>query len=192
MFENQPRDQDELGAEAVLAFRDQHATWMCVGTHTVVSTIIGWMAYGKGWRKKMGGQPSIRWAENGEALFHNGERIMVDDFTRTLRGQVVEAQKLLGQLFGGTWEKVSQKINMGRIADSMVRLGAGQSFATNPKNDWLEPGPATQELKTETGPESNGNSIQRKKGANEQVKRIHCTPMDLGHPQILSSKMHFN
>jgi superfamily II DNA helicase RecQ len=142
MFENQPRDQDELGAETVLAFRDQHATWMCVGTHTVVSTIIGWMAYGKGWRKKMGGQPSIRWAENGEALFHNGERIMVDDFTRTLRGQVVEAQKLLDQLFGGTWEKVSQKINMGRIADSMVRLGAGQSFATNPKNDWLEPGPA--------------------------------------------------
>jgi hypothetical protein len=55
MFENQPRDQDELGVEAVLAFRDQHATWMCVGTHTVVSTIIGWMAYGKGWRKKMGG-----------------------------------------------------------------------------------------------------------------------------------------
>ncbi|KAL6366266.1 hypothetical protein LRP88_00111 [Fusarium phalaenopsidis] len=142
MFENQPRDQDELGAEAVLAFRDQHATWMCVGTHTVVSTIIGWMAYGKGWRKKMGGQPSIRWAENGEALFHNGERIMVDDFTRTLRGQVVEAQKLLDRLFGGTWEKVSQKINMDRIADSMVRLGAGQSFATNPKNDWLEPGPA--------------------------------------------------
>jgi hypothetical protein len=37
----------------------------------------------------------IRWAENGEALFYNGERIMVDDFTRTLRGQVVEAQKLL-------------------------------------------------------------------------------------------------
>lgn len=30
---------------------------------------------------------------------------------------------------------------MGWIADSMVRLRAGQSFATNPKNDWLEPGP---------------------------------------------------
>lgn len=47
-FEDQPRDQDEVGIEAVLAFRDQHAAWMCVGTHTVASTIIGWMALGKG------------------------------------------------------------------------------------------------------------------------------------------------
>lgn len=50
MFGNQPRDQDEVGIDAVLAFRDQHGAWMCTGTHTVISTIIDWMAYGKGYR----------------------------------------------------------------------------------------------------------------------------------------------
>lgn len=92
---------------------------------------------------RMGGQPSVRWAEDGESLFHNGERIMVQDFTRALREQVVEAQKLLVPLLGGPWEKMRSRIKLGRIIDSMVRLGAGQSFATNPKNKWLEPGPST-------------------------------------------------
>ncbi|KAH9225137.1 hypothetical protein K456DRAFT_1852857 [Colletotrichum gloeosporioides 23] len=50
---------------------------MCVGAYIVVSTIIGWMALGKGWRMRMGGQLLVRWAEDGESLFHNGERIMV-------------------------------------------------------------------------------------------------------------------
>ncbi|KAJ0127367.1 Uncharacterized protein HZ326_29532 [Fusarium oxysporum f. sp. albedinis] len=83
-FENQPLDRDEVGVEAVLAFQEQHTSWMCMGTHTVMSTIIGWMAYGKGYRQKMGGQPSIRWSEDGEGLFHMGEHISVEDFTRTL------------------------------------------------------------------------------------------------------------
>ncbi|KAF4421770.1 recQ family helicase [Fusarium austroafricanum] len=109
---------------------------------TSMHTIIGWMAYGKGHRQKTGGQPSIRWADDGEALSHIGEHISVDDFTRTLRREVIEAQKLLNKLFGGVWHGVSQKIDTGRIADNMIRLGAGQSFASNPKNDWLEPGPA--------------------------------------------------
>ena len=54
-----------------------------------------------------------------------GEQVGVDEFTRTLRGQVTEAQKLLDQLFGGSWRNVSRTIDIGRIADSMVRLGAG-------------------------------------------------------------------
>ncbi|KAK7583650.1 hypothetical protein V3481_012931 [Fusarium oxysporum f. sp. vasinfectum] len=141
-FENQPLDRDEVGVEAVLAFQEQHTSWMCMGTHTVMSTIIGWMAYGKGYRQKMGGQPSIRWSEDGEGLFHMGEHISVEDFTRTLRDEVTEAEKLLDKLFGGVWQPVSKKIDMGRIIDNMIRLGAGQSFASNPKNNWLEPGPA--------------------------------------------------
>ncbi|KAI3572913.1 hypothetical protein IWW34DRAFT_837925 [Fusarium oxysporum f. sp. albedinis] len=142
VFENQPLDRDEVGVEAVLAFEEQHRAWMCMGTHTVMSTIIGWMAYGKGYRQKMGGQPSIRWSEDGEGLFHMGEYIDVEDFTRTLRDEVVKAEKLLDKLFGGFWHPVSKKINMGRIVDNMIRLGAGQSFTSNPKNKWLEAGPA--------------------------------------------------
>ncbi|KAK2684833.1 hypothetical protein QWA68_016741 [Fusarium oxysporum] len=141
-FEDQPQDQDEVGVKAVLSFKEQHAAWMCVGSHTVISTIIGWMAYGKGHRQRMGGQPSIRWADDGEALFHMGEEVNIEKFTRTLRGQVTEAHKMLDWLFGGSWQKVSGMIDMGRITDSMVRLGASQSFASIPENSWLEPGPA--------------------------------------------------
>ncbi|GKU09950.1 unnamed protein product, partial [Fusarium langsethiae] len=117
VFENQPLDRDEVGVEAVLAFEEQHRSWMCMGTHTVMSTIIGWMAYGKGYRQKMGGQPSIRWSEDGEGLFHMGEHIDVKDFTRTLRDEVIKAEKLLDKLFGGFWHPVSKKIDMGRLQE---------------------------------------------------------------------------
>ncbi|KAJ0130691.1 Multidrug transporter QDR2 [Fusarium oxysporum f. sp. albedinis] len=118
--------EDEVGVEAVLAFRDQHAAWMYVGTHTVASTIIRWMAmaYEKGWRKKVGGQSPIRWSEDGQALFPNGERILIDDSTQTLQGQVTEAEKLLDQLSAGSWEKIGQTIDLDRISDNMARLGA--------------------------------------------------------------------
>ncbi|GKU14234.1 unnamed protein product, partial [Fusarium langsethiae] len=142
IFENQPIDQDEVGVEAVLTFQEEHASWMCTGTHSVISTIIGWMAYGKGYRQKNGGQPSIRWSDDEEGLFHMGEHISIEDFTRTLRDEVSEAERLLNGLFGGVWPIVSKKIDMDRIVDNMIRLGAGQSFTSNPKNKWLEAGPA--------------------------------------------------
>lgn len=140
-FEGQTRELAEVGVDKVLEFRDEHAKWMCVGTHSVMSTIIGWMAYGKGYRKKMGGQPSIRWHEGGSALFHSGERIDVADFKRTFRDLAGEAEDWLDQLMAGTWARVSETLDMGRLADSLVRMGAGNSFATDPKNKWLEPGP---------------------------------------------------
>ncbi|KAL9565573.1 hypothetical protein ACKAV7_009755 [Fusarium commune] len=142
VFENQPVDQDEVGIEAILAFREEHTSWMCIGTHSVISIIIGWMAYGKGYRQKNGGQPLIRWSDDEEGLFHMGEHISVEDFTCILRDEVTEAEKLLNGLFGGVWQIVSKKIDIGRIVDNMIRLGAGQSFASNPKNKWLEAGPA--------------------------------------------------
>ncbi|KAF6517699.1 hypothetical protein HZS61_003260 [Fusarium oxysporum f. sp. conglutinans] len=113
-------DEDERGNE---------------GTHSVISTIIGWMAYGKGYRQKNGGQPSIRWSDDEEGLFHMGEHISVEDFTRTLRDEVTEAEKLLNGLFGGVWQTVSKKIDMGRIVDNMIRLGA---VAIKPGIDQVE------------------------------------------------------
>ncbi|RSL86277.1 hypothetical protein CDV31_016422, partial [Fusarium ambrosium] len=172
VFENQPRDQDEVGIDAVLAFREQHTAWMCTGTHTVISTIIGWMAYGKGWRNKMGGQASIRWADDGESVFHMGEQVDVEKFTRTLRGQVIEAQRLLDELFGGSWEKVSRKVNMSRIVDNMVRLGAGQSFATNPKNDWLEPGPAKVMRLMESSLWNSARNRWKRQGVEKWLRRL--------------------
>jgi hypothetical protein len=41
VFEKQPLDRDEVGVEAVLAFQEQHASWIYIGTYTIISTIIG-------------------------------------------------------------------------------------------------------------------------------------------------------
>ncbi|PHH49740.1 hypothetical protein CFIMG_007654RA00001 [Ceratocystis fimbriata CBS 114723] len=63
------------------------------------------------------------------------------DFTNTLRNQVLEAQKLLCLLLGQDWNMFRARLPLGNIVDNMVRLGPGESFATNPKNHWLNPGP---------------------------------------------------
>jgi hypothetical protein len=54
-----------------------------------------------------------------------GEHISVEDFTCILRNEVTEVEKLLDKLFGGFWQPVSKKINMGRIVDNMIWLGVG-------------------------------------------------------------------
>lgn len=113
----------------------------CINTHTVVSTIVNWMAYGKGHRLRTGGQPTTRWTEDGSALFHAGDRIGVEDFKKTMRGLVGEAEGFMDEMMNHSWAKVSDRLDMSRISDSMVRVGAGQSFATDPKNEWLKPGP---------------------------------------------------
>jgi hypothetical protein len=41
-------------SRGVLTFQDQHVARMYVGIYTFVSTVIGWMAYGRGWRKMVG------------------------------------------------------------------------------------------------------------------------------------------
>lgn len=49
IFENQLLDRDEVGVEAVLIFREQHVSWIYTGAYTVISTVIRWMAYRKGY-----------------------------------------------------------------------------------------------------------------------------------------------
>lgn len=61
-----------------------------------------------------------------------------------VRDIVTEAEGLLDKMIGGARAKaVNEELqsNMARIKDDLLRLGAGQSFATNVKNEWLEPGP---------------------------------------------------
>ena len=50
-FEGQPDDVEAVEVEAVEHFRAAHRTWLADGSHTPVSTIIRWMAYGKGHRR---------------------------------------------------------------------------------------------------------------------------------------------
>lgn len=134
-FKGQSREVEQVGVDAVLAFREAHAKWMYTGSHTVISTIIGWIAYRKGYRKKIGGQPSIRWSEDGEVLFHSGEAIVIDEFKHTARALLLETEKVLDQLLGGAWAQVSKELNIGRIVDNMVKLGAGRSFVDSIANE---------------------------------------------------------
>ncbi len=52
---------------------------------------------------------------------------------------VDDMEQLLNKLMGGQWATVRSSVDLGRIQDSMVRLGAGQSFATQASNAWLTP-----------------------------------------------------
>ncbi|KID81895.1 recQ family helicase [Metarhizium guizhouense ARSEF 977] len=140
-FEDVSPEEHRIDVEALDRFKQEHATWMCVGTHTVMSKIINWLAYGKGHRNKTAGPPTVRWADEHEALVHNGERLVVRDFQRAACKVVVQADRLLNQLLGGTWDRIGPGIDMKRIVDSTSRLGAGESFATNEKNAWLDVGP---------------------------------------------------
>ncbi|KAL1841755.1 hypothetical protein VTK73DRAFT_3395 [Phialemonium thermophilum] len=121
-FEDTPQKLDEVDVDRMLAFQKKHAAWM-------------------GHCNRTGGQASVRWSDNEETLFHHSKSVAVADFRRTLRRLGSEAEGLLDQLLGGAWAQVRQALDIGRIADSIVRLGAGQSFATYAPNRWLEPGP---------------------------------------------------
>ncbi len=140
-FEGQPRELEEVSVEALERFQKEHETWMCLGTYTVASKIISWMAYGKGHRSKTGAAPTVRWSEDEESLIHNGEELRVRDFQRVACKIVRQADELLDTMLNGAWDRLGPQIDMQRLVDNVIRVGAGQSFATNAKNEWLEPGP---------------------------------------------------
>ncbi|KAH8662637.1 hypothetical protein BGZ61DRAFT_462911 [Ilyonectria robusta] len=81
-FEDVSPEEEHVGVEALDRFQQEHETWMCIGTYTVMSKIINWMAYGKGHRNKTGGPPTVRWSDDDEALVHNGDHMLVRDFQR--------------------------------------------------------------------------------------------------------------
>ncbi|KAJ4070936.1 hypothetical protein NW761_015041, partial [Fusarium oxysporum] len=60
----------------------------------------------------------------------------------TAQAVLQEAEDWLDKLMGGRWKKgeLQQTVRLRDIADSLVYEGPGQSFATNRKNAWLQPG----------------------------------------------------
>jgi hypothetical protein len=150
--------------EALQQFQKDHETWMCLGTYTVASKIISWMAYGKGHRNRTGAVPSVRWSDNEESLIHNGEELRVKDFQRVACKVVLQADKLLSDMFNGAWDQLSPQINLQRLVDKVIRVGAGQSFATNAKNEWLGAGPG-QVLRAMDKAIFDGTTCQWKKTA---------------------------
>ena len=141
-FQGEPHDEDELGIDAIDRFDQAHAQWLCKGRHTVVDVIVGWMAYGKECRMQAEGRATMHWSEDKAVLYQDGKGISVHDFQKTMCTLVDDTEQLLAKLFAGQWGDVRRGLVLSRIQDSMVRLGAGQSFATQASNAWLQPGPA--------------------------------------------------
>ena len=141
-FESEPHEAECIDVEVLDDFDGEFAKWMCVGTYTAMSKIINWMAYGKGYRQRAEGQPSVRWDSERETLFHNGEGLRINDFKATACSLVKEGDKMLNELLGGQWGSLKETVDLKRICDNTVRLGAGKSFATAEANSWLESGPA--------------------------------------------------
>jgi hypothetical protein len=71
---------------------------------------------------------SIQRTKHGQALFQIAARNTVDDLTRTLLAQVTETEKILSQLFAGSWEMAAQMMGLGRSTDGvMCDTGRGWS-----------------------------------------------------------------
>ncbi|RYP58974.1 hypothetical protein DL771_011044 [Monosporascus sp. 5C6A] len=136
----QPDDPDDMDVDVVERFKDEYRRWLADGSNTPFSTIIRWMSYGKGHRRKEGGTARIIWEEGGEALRYLGQRIELREFRNAVRAGVREAEDLLDGLFFGGWADARASIETARVVDSMVYEGPGRSFATNGKNEWLRPG----------------------------------------------------
>ncbi|SLM36305.1 recq family helicase [Lasallia pustulata] len=141
IFEGQPDDPEAISVDMVELFKQEYREWLADGSHTPFSTMIRWMSYGKGFRKKEGGTAKLLWEADGERLRYLGQPIEVDDFREAVNIGVDETEMLLNELMFEWWEEVQRSIEMGRIVDSVLFEGQGRSFATNGRNDWLQPGP---------------------------------------------------
>jgi superfamily II DNA helicase RecQ len=140
VFQDSPEDPNEVSVDMVEQFKAQQRQWLADGTHSPFSTMIRWMAYGKGFRKKEGGTAKVLWEDNGQALRYMGQRIKVVDFVDAANAAVVDAEVMLDQLVFGSWKEVQSTIDLSRIIDSLMFGGPDSSFATHPRNAWLQPG----------------------------------------------------
>ncbi|RYP57715.1 hypothetical protein DL771_011427 [Monosporascus sp. 5C6A] len=129
-----------MDADVVERFKDEYRRWLADGSNTPFNTIIRWMSYGKGHRRREDGAARIMWEEGGEALRYLGQRIELREFRNAVRAGVREAEDLLDGLFFGGWADARAAIDAARLVDSMVYEGPGRSFVTNGKNEWLRPG----------------------------------------------------
>jgi superfamily II DNA helicase RecQ len=140
IFDGQPEDPEEITIDMVEQFKGEYRQWMADGTHTPFSTMVRWMSYGKGFRNKESGLPTVIWEESGEAVRYLGQQIKIREFRDAVKAGVDEAEAVLDELMFGQWEEMEGSIEMDRIVDSLMYEGPDRSFATNEKNAWLQPG----------------------------------------------------
>lgn len=140
IFETLPDDPAELTTVHLEHFFNQYRQWLVDGTHTPFSTIVRWMAYGKGYREKTGGQAKVTWDQDGLGLRYLGQPIALKDFGQAIQAGMDEATRFLDLLLFEPWVTAVKRIDIQRIEDSLVYQGPEHSFATDRRNRWLRPG----------------------------------------------------
>jgi superfamily II DNA helicase RecQ len=139
---DQAADPDEeVVFEAVEHFCRQVKDWLTRGSFTPVSQMIKWMAYGKGHRRKEGGMPRLMWEAGEKVMCYLGQPLRTVDFCQAAREGVREAAELLDRLLFGRWAELEREIDVRRIRDDLMKGPAGNSFASNEQNAWLQGGP---------------------------------------------------
>ncbi|KEF50778.1 uncharacterized protein A1O9_13170, partial [Exophiala aquamarina CBS 119918] len=139
-FRESPEDPNEMTVETVDGFQEVQHRWLAAGSYSPMSTLINWMAYGKGFRTKEGGTPKVLWEQNGQVMRYLNQSIHVDNFMAMAQEAVNEAEAMLSLLMYDEWATVASTIDLRRIQDSVSFEGTGCSFATEPRNAWLRAG----------------------------------------------------
>lgn len=140
IFEELPQEPTELTPQHNQHSLSEYRQWLVDGTHTPFSTIVRWMAYGKGFREKTGGAAKVTWDADGMGLRYLGQPIAFRDFGQAIQAGMDEVTRLLDRLMFEPWATVACRIDMRRIQDSLVYRQPDHSFATDLRNRWLRPG----------------------------------------------------
>jgi hypothetical protein len=72
IFEGQPEDPEKMTINMMERFKEEYRQWLADGTYTPFSTMIRWMLYGKGFRNKESGLPTVMWEESEKAVRYLG------------------------------------------------------------------------------------------------------------------------
>ena len=140
-FQACPPEASEVPLEAMDAYTAAHAKWMCMNTFTVVGTILRWMAYGKGHRKRTQAVASVRLSDDQQTIIHDGQHIQIRDFQTAAHSLRVDIDNAMDRLFKEDWQPTRAALDLQEIKDDFAYVRSGHSFATDERNKWLAKGP---------------------------------------------------
>ncbi|TIC89423.1 hypothetical protein CH35J_012904 [Colletotrichum higginsianum] len=81
------------------------------------------------------------WEASGRALRYLGQRVMIEAFQKAARTTLKTAEAAMEELMRGGWAEAREALTLDWVVDTALFEGAGQSFATNEANSWLQRGP---------------------------------------------------
>jgi hypothetical protein len=129
IFDGQLEDPEEVTIDMMEQLKEDYRRWLADGTHTPFSIMVRWMSYGKSFRNKESGLPTVVWEKSEEAVRYLGQRIVVQEFRDAVKAGMDEAEAVLDELIFGQWEEMERSIDMRRIVDGLMYEGYSLFFS---------------------------------------------------------------